>query len=183
MLCFGLLAGRLGVVGYTPRGPIRRGFSMRTVNDREHTRMVVYLAKVPFRATVAIAIRGSRGACSLGLPRLGLRDEARETSLLIDGCRTRRWGLPTPRMNSRPNRLANSLRRSLCQAHRLLPAALWPPLQLRCFAFTASRHSGNLRGALPHRFQLQFFQAERLRACKTPAPTTFGRLKLASPSS
>lgn len=39
MLCFGLLAGRLVVVGYTPRGAARHIFSMRKANDREQTRL------------------------------------------------------------------------------------------------------------------------------------------------
>jgi uncharacterized protein len=39
ILCFGLLAGRLVVVGYTPRGPVRHIFSMRKANDREQTRL------------------------------------------------------------------------------------------------------------------------------------------------
>ena len=42
ILCFGLLAGRLVVVGYTPRGPVRHVFSMRKANDREQTRLAPY---------------------------------------------------------------------------------------------------------------------------------------------
>jgi uncharacterized DUF497 family protein len=42
MLCFGLLAGRLVVVGYTPRGSVRHVFSMRKANDREQTRLAPY---------------------------------------------------------------------------------------------------------------------------------------------
>ena len=42
MLCFGLLADRLVVVGYTPRGPVRHVFSMRKANDREQTRLSAY---------------------------------------------------------------------------------------------------------------------------------------------
>lgn len=42
MLCFGLLAGRLVVVGYTPRGSVRHVFSMRKANDREQTRLATY---------------------------------------------------------------------------------------------------------------------------------------------
>ena len=42
ILCFGLLVGRLVVVGYTPRGPVRHVFSMRKANDREHTRLAPY---------------------------------------------------------------------------------------------------------------------------------------------
>jgi uncharacterized DUF497 family protein len=32
---YGLLAGRLVVIGYTPRGTVRHVFSMRKANDRE----------------------------------------------------------------------------------------------------------------------------------------------------
>ena len=39
MICFGLLAGRLVVVGYTPCGSVRHVFSMRKANDREQTRL------------------------------------------------------------------------------------------------------------------------------------------------
>ena len=42
ILCFGLLAGRLVVVGYTPRGSVRHIFSMRKANDREQTRLAPY---------------------------------------------------------------------------------------------------------------------------------------------
>ena len=42
VLCFGLLAGRLVVVGYTPRGAVRHVFSMRKANDREQTRLAPY---------------------------------------------------------------------------------------------------------------------------------------------
>lgn len=42
ILCFGLLAGRLVVVGYTPRGAVRHIFSMRKANDREQTRLAPY---------------------------------------------------------------------------------------------------------------------------------------------
>ena len=42
VLCFGLLAGRLVVVGYTPRGAVRHIFSMRKANDREQTRLAPY---------------------------------------------------------------------------------------------------------------------------------------------
>ena len=42
ILCFGLLAGRLVVVGYTPRGAARHIFSMRKANDREQTRLAPY---------------------------------------------------------------------------------------------------------------------------------------------
>jgi uncharacterized protein len=39
---FGLLVGRLVVVGYTPRGSVRHVFSMRKANDREQTRLATY---------------------------------------------------------------------------------------------------------------------------------------------
>ncbi len=42
LLCFGLLVGRLVVIGYTPRGPVRHVFSMRKANDREQTRLAAY---------------------------------------------------------------------------------------------------------------------------------------------
>jgi len=42
VLCFGLLSGRLVVVGYTPRGTVRHIFSMRKANDREQTRLAPY---------------------------------------------------------------------------------------------------------------------------------------------
>lgn len=42
ILCFGLLADRLVVVGYTPRGSVRHVFSMRKANDREQTRLAPY---------------------------------------------------------------------------------------------------------------------------------------------
>jgi uncharacterized DUF497 family protein len=42
ILCFGLLHGRLVVVGYTPRGTVRHVFSMRKANDREQTRLAPY---------------------------------------------------------------------------------------------------------------------------------------------
>ena len=35
VLCYGLLRGRVVVVGYTPRGADRHVFSMRKANDRE----------------------------------------------------------------------------------------------------------------------------------------------------
>ena len=35
IVCFGLLRGRMVVVGYTPRGADRHVFSMRKANDRE----------------------------------------------------------------------------------------------------------------------------------------------------
>lgn len=42
IICYGLLAGRMVVVGYTPRGTVRHIFSMRKANDREHTRLAPY---------------------------------------------------------------------------------------------------------------------------------------------
>jgi uncharacterized protein len=42
IMCFGLLQGRLVVVGYTPRGAVRHVFSMRKANDREQTRFAPY---------------------------------------------------------------------------------------------------------------------------------------------
>ena len=39
ILCYGLLAGRLIVIGYTPRGSVRHIFSMRKANDREKRRL------------------------------------------------------------------------------------------------------------------------------------------------
>lgn len=35
IICYGLLSGRLVVVGYTPRDGYRHVFSMRKANDRE----------------------------------------------------------------------------------------------------------------------------------------------------
>jgi len=43
VLCYGLLSGRLVVVGYTPRGTVRHIFSMRKANDREHARIAPHL--------------------------------------------------------------------------------------------------------------------------------------------
>jgi uncharacterized protein len=42
LLRFGLLAGRLVVVGYTPCGSVRHIFSMRKANDCEQTRLASY---------------------------------------------------------------------------------------------------------------------------------------------
>ena len=39
IICFGLLAGRMVVVGYTPRGADRHVFSMRKANEREQARI------------------------------------------------------------------------------------------------------------------------------------------------
>jgi uncharacterized DUF497 family protein len=43
VICYGLLAGRLVVVGYTPRGAVRHVFSMRKANDREKARIAPFL--------------------------------------------------------------------------------------------------------------------------------------------
>ena len=42
IVSYGLLAGRMVVVGYTPRGAVRHVFSMRKANDREQTRLAPY---------------------------------------------------------------------------------------------------------------------------------------------
>lgn len=39
VICYGLLAGRMVVVGYTPRGADRHVFSMRKANGREQARI------------------------------------------------------------------------------------------------------------------------------------------------
>lgn len=43
IICYGLLAGRIVVVGFTPRGSARHVFSMRKANDREKARFAAYL--------------------------------------------------------------------------------------------------------------------------------------------
>jgi uncharacterized DUF497 family protein len=43
MICYGLLEGRMVVIGYTPRGADRHVFSMRKANDREQTRIAPLL--------------------------------------------------------------------------------------------------------------------------------------------
>lgn len=43
IICFGLLAGRMVVVGYTPRGEARHVFSMRKANEREQERIAPLL--------------------------------------------------------------------------------------------------------------------------------------------
>ena len=43
IICYGLLEGRMVVVGYTPRGADRHVFSMRKANDREKTRIAPLL--------------------------------------------------------------------------------------------------------------------------------------------
>jgi uncharacterized DUF497 family protein len=42
IICYGRLAGRLVVIGYTPRGVTRHVFSMRKANDREKARLAPY---------------------------------------------------------------------------------------------------------------------------------------------
>ena len=39
VICYGVLDGRMVVVGYTPRGADRHVFSMRKANEREQTRI------------------------------------------------------------------------------------------------------------------------------------------------
>lgn len=43
VICYGLLAGRMVVIGYTPRGADRHIFSMRKANDREQNRIAPLL--------------------------------------------------------------------------------------------------------------------------------------------
>ena len=43
IICYGLLAGRMVVIGYTPRGADRHVFSMRKANDREKDRIAPLL--------------------------------------------------------------------------------------------------------------------------------------------
>ena len=43
VICYGLLAGRVVVVGYTPRGGDRHVFSMRKANEREKARIAPLL--------------------------------------------------------------------------------------------------------------------------------------------
>jgi len=42
VICYGLLAGRLVAIGYTPRGAVRHIFSMRKANDREKALLAPY---------------------------------------------------------------------------------------------------------------------------------------------
>ena len=42
IVCYGLLQGRLVVIGYTPRGAVRHVFSMRKANDREKARLAPF---------------------------------------------------------------------------------------------------------------------------------------------
>ena len=43
IICYGLLGGRMVVVGYTPRGADRHIFSMRKANTREQAHLAPYL--------------------------------------------------------------------------------------------------------------------------------------------
>ena len=43
IICYGLLEGRMVVVGYTPRGADRHVFSMRKANAREQARVAPLL--------------------------------------------------------------------------------------------------------------------------------------------
>ncbi|MEK6593406.1 MAG: BrnT family toxin [Pseudomonadota bacterium] len=43
VICYGLLGGRMVVVGYTPRGADRHVFSMRKVYEREQARIAPLL--------------------------------------------------------------------------------------------------------------------------------------------
>ncbi len=43
IICYGFLAGRMVVVGYTPRGADRHIFSMRKANEREQARIAPLL--------------------------------------------------------------------------------------------------------------------------------------------
>lgn len=45
IICYEYLAGRMVVVGYTPRGAARHVFTMRKANDREQKRLAPYLEK------------------------------------------------------------------------------------------------------------------------------------------
>ena len=43
IICYGLLQGRMVVLGYTPRGADRHIFSMRKANEREQARIAPLL--------------------------------------------------------------------------------------------------------------------------------------------
>jgi len=43
IICYGTLAGRMVVVGYTPRGAARHVFSMRKANEREQNKIAPLL--------------------------------------------------------------------------------------------------------------------------------------------
>jgi uncharacterized DUF497 family protein len=47
IICYGKLAGRMVVIGYTPRGAARHVFSMRKANDREQERLASYFDVEP----------------------------------------------------------------------------------------------------------------------------------------
>jgi len=47
IICFGQLAGRMVVLGYTPRGAVRHVFSMRKANEREKARLAPYFEIEP----------------------------------------------------------------------------------------------------------------------------------------
>ncbi|MBQ1763817.1 MAG: BrnT family toxin [Aquincola sp.] len=49
-ICYGHLAGRLVVIGYTPRGFTRHVFSMRKANDREQARLAAHFQVEPGEA-------------------------------------------------------------------------------------------------------------------------------------
>ena len=42
IICYGVLSGRIVVIGYTPRGAARHVFSMRKANDREKALLAPY---------------------------------------------------------------------------------------------------------------------------------------------
>ena len=42
MICYGHLAGRMVVIGYTPRGAVHHIFGMRKANEREQARIGPY---------------------------------------------------------------------------------------------------------------------------------------------
>lgn len=42
IICYGQLAGRLVVIGYTPRGAVRHIFRLRKANEREKARLIPY---------------------------------------------------------------------------------------------------------------------------------------------
>lgn len=43
IICYGILAGCMVVVGYTPRGAVRHVFSMRKANEREQNKIAPLL--------------------------------------------------------------------------------------------------------------------------------------------
>ena len=43
IICYGVLVGRMVVIGYTPRGAERHIFSMRKANEREQARIAPLL--------------------------------------------------------------------------------------------------------------------------------------------